>query len=367
MQSVATLGAANATTGQQMPSSQWTVAEATQWYDGLGWLTGCNFIPSSAVNQLEMWQAETFDQSRIDFELGLASGVGLNTIRVFLHDLLWRQDAEGFLRRIDTVLNNAATHGLKVILVLFDSCWNPHPRSGPQDPPTPGVHNSQWVQSPGAVVLQDQSQYPRLKDYVTNVMTAFGKDPRVLIWDLWNEPDNLGPQGSAEIKQAVKHELVRNLLPQVFAWARLAGAAQPLTSGVWQGDWSDDARLTPIQYIQLKSSDVVSFHCYGWPEEFEQRATWLKRFGRPVLCTEYMARAVGSTFDTIAPLAKNLGVAALNWGLVAGKTQTWLPWESWQHPYVVEPPPIWFHDWFHADGMPYRAREVEIMRLLAAR
>lgn len=358
--------AAPAAWGQAAALSSWPAATAAGWYGRQRWLAGSNFIPSSAVNQLEMWQRETFDEGGIDRELGWAAALGMNTMRVFLHDLLWRGDSTGFRGRIDTFLAIASGHGIRVLFVLFDSCWDPFPRPGRQPPPIPGVHNSRWVQSPGALVLQDRSQHPRLRDYVEGVVGAFGNDQRVLSWDVWNEPDNTNPMSYGGLEPPRKVELVLDLLPQVFAWVRGARPTQPLTSGVWRGDWSADETLSSVERIQLSQSDVISFHNYGWPEDFVRRVGWLQRYGRPILCTEYMARPLGSTFDQISPLAKRLGVSAINWGLVAGKTQTWLPWNSWQHPYVGESPAVWFHEVFREDGTPYRQREADILRRLNA-
>ena len=259
----------------------------------------------------------------------------------------------GFRARLETFLFLASRHRMTVMPVLFDSCWDPFPQPGPQPAPVPGVHNSRWVQSPGATALQDPAQYRRLEDYVAGVVGAFATDDRVLGWDVWNEPDNLNPTSYGRSEPSGKVGLVLDLLPRVFDWARSAGAQQPLTSGVWQGDWSDDATLAPMARLQLTRSDIISFHCYGQANEFAARVRSLLRFGRPVLCTEYMARPFGSTFETIAPLAKRLGVAALNWGLVAGRTQTWLPWDSWQNPYIGRSPPVWFHDVFRPDGGAY--------------
>jgi hypothetical protein len=345
-------------------SSRWTEEQANHWYQHQPWLVGSNFIPADAINELEMWQAATFDAAEIDKELGWAQGLGMNTMRVFLHDLLWEQDSAGFEKRIDEFLAIASRHHIRPIFVLFDSCWDPYPKLGPQHPPIPGVHNSGWVQSPGAKALSDPSQEPRLRAYVAGVVGAFANDSRVLAWDVWNEPSNTngGAYGKVELKN--KQEFVRNLLPKVFAWARAANASQPLTSGLWQGDWSSAEKLDPIGRIQLEQSDVISFHNYSWPEDFERHVGWLEQYQRPILCTEFMARPMGSTFDTILPIAKKQHVAAINWGLVAGKTQTYLPWDSWEKPYVVAPPPVWFHEVFHADGSPYREREAEILREL---
>ncbi|MBX6359777.1 MAG: cellulase family glycosylhydrolase [Acidobacterium ailaaui] len=347
-----------------LPAQRWSEDKANAWYAQLPWLVGSNFIPANAINQLEMWQADTFDPQEIDRELGWAEAIGMNTMRVFLHDLLWEQDEAGFRQRIDTFLTIASRHHIRPIFVLFDSCWDPDPKLGPQHPPIPGVHNSGWVQSPGDQALADKSQYPRLKAYVQGVVGAFGQDRRVLAWDLWNEPSNGNESSYGKRELQNKAELVQGLLPQVFAWAREEHPIQPLTSGVWTGDWSSPKNMDAISRIQVQESDVISFHNYGWPEEFEQRIEWLKQFHRPVLCTEYMARGAGSTFDTILPVAKKYHVAAINWGLVAGKTQTYLPWDSWERPYVLVKPTVWFHDVFYADGRPYRQREVDLIREL---
>lgn len=348
-------------------NTRWTEAQANEWYQRQPWLVGSNFIPEDAINELEMWQADTFDPQEIDKELGWAEDTGMNTMRVFLHDLLWQQDAAGFEKRLNTFLEIASRHHIRPVFVLFDSCWDPDPKLGPQHPPIPGVHNSGWVQSPGAKGLSDPAQGPRLEAYVKGVVGAFANDSRVLAWDVWNEPSNGNGGSYAKDEPKNKHALVLALLPKVFAWARSEHPSQPLTSGLWEGDWSSPEKLDPIGRVQLEESDVISFHNYSWPEDFEKRIGWLEQYHRPILCTEYMARPMGSTFDTILPIAKSHNVAAINWGFVAGKTQTYLPWDSWQKPYVLSPPPVWFHEVFYPDGRPYREREVELIRQLTGR
>ena len=351
---------------QTRSPQRWTEAQANAWYAQQPWLVGSNYIPSNAINQLEMWQAATFDPARVDVELGWAQSMGMNTMRVFLHDLLWQQDPQGFRDRINTFLDLSAKHHIRPIFVLFDSCWDPDPQLGPQRPPIPGVHNSGWVQSPGRAALEDPAQYPRLEAYVKGVVGAFANDPRILAWDLWNEPDNTNDPAYIRLEPPNKIALVEKLLPQVFAWARTAHPTQPLTSGVWQGDWTSLATMSPVGRIQIENSDVLSFHNYAWPEEFEHRIVQLEQFHRPILCTEYMARGVGSLFETILPIAQKYHVAAVNWGFVRGKTQTWLPWDSWTRPYVLEQPPVWFHDIFYPDGKPYRQAEVDLIRRLTS-
>lgn len=347
-------------------SSRWTEQRAKDWYAHQPWLLGSNYIPATAINELEMWQADTFDPKRIDLELGWAESIGLNTMRVFLHDLLWQQDAPGFQKRIDTFLSIADKHHIRILFVLFDSCWDPFPRLGKQREPRPGVHNSGWMQSPGAAALQDPGELPRLEAYVKGVVGGFANDPRILGWDVWNEPGGTN-QGSYEKQELPnKVDLVRAILPRAFDWAREAGASQPLTSGLWEGDWASLEKLDPIEKIQLAQSDVLSFHNYSKPADFLKHVRELQKYNRPILCTEYMARPIGSTFQGILPLAKKHKIAAINWGLVAGKTQTWLPWDSWQKPYTDRQPKQWFHEIFRTDGTPYSPQEVAFIRKLTA-
>jgi hypothetical protein len=341
---------------------RWTEQTANDWYAKQPWLVGSNYIPSTAINELEMWQPATFDPKRIDLELGWAQSLGLNTMRVFLHDLLWKQDPEGFKKRLDIFLKIAQKHKIRPLFVLFDSCWDPNPKLGKQHAPTPGVHNSGWLQSPGADALKDPGQYPRLEAYVKGVVGAFAIDNRILGWDVWNEPDNVNEDSYASSELPNKVELVQSLLPRVFGWAREAGATQPLTSGVWKGDWSSIEKLGRTEKIQLEFSDVISFHSYDPPDVFEKRVLSLQQFHRPILCTEYMARGNGSTFQGTLPIAKKYHVAAINWGLVAGKTQTYLPWDSWKNPYTNRQPAMWFHEIFRTNGQPYSKDEATFIR-----
>ena len=340
---------------------RWSEERAKAWGGEHPWLVGCNFSPSGAINQLEMWQAASFDRQGIDRELGWAESLGFNSLRVFLHSLAWQQDPQGFLDRMDEFLALADKHHIGVLFVFFDSCWHPEPKIGTQPAPKPHVHNSGWVQDPGKAVLQDPAAFEQLKPYVQAVAKRFRNDKRIHGWDVWNEPDNGNDSsyGAREVKD--KGELVAPKLAQVFAWLREVNPSQPLTSGVWKGDWTADAKLSPTERVQLENSDVISFHAYGDADALTQRIESLRRYGRPILCTEYMARPAGSTFEPNLGVMKNAGVAAYNWGFVAGKTQTVYPWDSWKKVYTAEPP-VWFHDIFRADGTPYRQEEVDYIR-----
>jgi hypothetical protein len=343
---------------------RWTEAQATAWYTQQPWLVGSNFIPSTAINELEMWQPDTFDLPTIDRELGWAQGLGMNTMRVFLHNLLWEQDSAGFLKRMDQFLSVADKHHIRILFVLLDSVWDPLPHLGKQHEPRPHVHNSGWVQAPGAEVLKDASSWDtKVKPYIIGVISHFKDDKRVLMWDLMNEPDN-GSDQYKEHELSNKGEVALQLLKQEWKWARSANPSQPLTSGVWQGDWSG-AKVSAMTRFQLENSDVITFHCYDAPDGMRKRIASLRGLKRPLICTEYMARPLGSTFAAILPILKQEHVGGYNWGFVSGKTQTIYPWDSWEKTYTSEPTP-WFHDIFRKDGTPYDPKETDLIKRLTS-
>jgi hypothetical protein len=343
-------------------SGRWSEARAAGWQARRGWRVGCNFVPSSASNQLEMWQAATFDPKTLERELTLAQGLGFTSVRVFLHDLVWQADAEGFCERIDRYLDLADRRGIGTLFVLFDGVWNPHPRPGAQPAPRHRVHNSGWVQSPGAETLADPAKQDALEPYVTGLLERFRDDPRIDGWDLFNEPDNPNPAYRAE-EIPDKSARALELLEKTFSWARAVDPSQPLTTGVWQGDWDDPAALPGVARLSLDSSDVISFHCYGDPADLRTRIEALRRYRRPILCTEFMARTLGSTFDPCLGFMKDQGVGAYCWGFVAGCIQTEYGWDSWVRGYAGEPEP-WFHDVLRPDGSPYDPEEVAYIRAL---
>ena len=341
---------------------RWSEKQADEWLKKYGWLVGCNYIPSTAVNQLEMWQAETFDPMTIQTELSWARNLGFNTIRVFLHHLLWEQDPTGFLERLDMFLTIASRNHIGTMFVLFDAVWDPYPKLGKQPEPIPGVHNSGWVQSPGAAILKDHGNYDRLKNYVQGIIGTFQSDSRVTVWDLFNEPDNMNQASYNDSDYGLqKAELSLALLKKTIMWARAKNPIQPLTAAPWQYDWNDSNKLTPLDNYMFTHSDIISFHCYEDRSGIEKRILSLKKFNRPVLCTEYMARPNNSTFENVMPVLKKYNVGAYNWGFVAGKTQTHFPWDSWKSRYEVEPE-IWFHDIFKSNGQPYSQTEIDFIK-----
>ena len=322
---------------------RWTEEQANKWSVTNGWLRGANFIPSTAINQLEMWQAETFDTATIDRELGYAESIGFNVMRVFLHHKAWIQDTTGFKNRIDQYLTIASKHNIRTMFVFFDDCWNETSAIGKQPAPKPGIHNSGWLQDPGPKERADTSYFPILEKYVKDIMNHFADDRRIVLWDLYNEPGT---------------ETSLNLLKHTFSWARSTKAVQPLTAGVFI---LKKLELANLNKFQLSNSDIITFHNYGSDSFMKAEIDSLRAYHRPLLCTEYMARTSGSKFSNILPLLKKENVGAINWGLVSGKTNTIYAWSDTSHTDGSEPK-LWHHDIFRTDGAPYSKAETDLIR-----
>lgn len=329
------------------PGKIWSADKANAWYQEQNWMAGANFIPSTAINQLEMWQADSFDPATIDKELGWASKIGLNTMRVFLHSLAYQEDSAGFKQRMNRYLTIADKNKIKTMFVFFDDCWNKVPKPGAQPAPLTGTHNSGWMQDPGDPYSKDTTVYPRLEKYVKDVMRTFSKDKRIIMWDLYNEPGNSGKRDSS-----------LPLLKKVFSWARAVNPDQPITSGLWAWDFYE------LNAYQATNSDIITYHDYEELPWHQRVIEMLRTHGKPLVCTEYMARTRKSNFEVIMPLLKKQNTGAIHWGLVAGKTNTIYAWDA---PIATgEEPKEWFHDVFRADGTPYKKDEVELIRRLTA-
>lgn len=328
----------------------WSKEKANTWYKSQPWPRGCNFQPSTAINQLEMFQKDTFDPKTIDKELGWAEDLGFNTMRVYLHHILWTSDKEGFKKRLNEYLAISDKHGIKTIFVFFDDCWNDTYAAGKQPEPKPGVHNSGWVRDPGTMIYIHPDTLKVLENYVKDVMGTLKNDNRILAWDLYNEPGN-----NKNFEKSLP------LLKAVFAWGRSVNPSQPLTAAVW----NDGEKFKELNEFQLANSDIITYHNYSYIDNHQAEVDRLKKLGRPMICSEYMARRNGSLFQTILPMLKKENVGAINWGFVSGKTNTIFAWDT---PISSgEEPKLWFHDVLRKDGNPFSKDEVETIKTLTGK
>lgn len=346
-------------------AERWSEEKAWKWHQENGWMAGTNFNPSTAINQLEFFQEESFDMETIDRELSWSAELGMKMHRVYLHNLLWDQDSLGFINRINAYLETADKYQIKTMLVLLDDVWHPLPKLGKQPDPTPFVHNSGWVQAPGATILGDSLRHDELKNYIKGVISHFAEDKRVVAWDLYNEPDNVANQpGYAELELKDKYTYTFGLLKKVVRWAREVNPSQPLTIGIWKGDhslWGNPQALRPLERFMIENSDVISFHSYDNLQVTTEKVEELKKYNRPIICTEYLARGNGSTFEDILPMFKENEIHAVNWGFVSGKTNTIFPWSSWSKTFDSMPK-IWHHDIYRTDKSPFSEEEIALLK-----
>lgn len=322
----------------------WSKEQVWEWYQKQPWIAGFNYVPSNSVNSTEMWQEEVFDADLVERELGAAKGLGFNTCRVFLQYLLWKEDREELFRVFDSFLEIADRHGIRVMPILFDDCAfaMKEPYLGKQDDPAPGIHNSCWTPSPGFILSDSEEEHPLLEQYVKEFITRYREDERILMWDLYNEPGNSNRKGKCN-----------RLLTDAFLWARECDPTQPLTACAWIFEDYD--------MVGVQLSDIVSFHDYLTLDKTEERVQMLAEYGRPLICTEWLHRLNQNTLYSHMPYYKEQKIGIVNWGLVAGRTQTYLSWEPSENS-KEGMPEIWQHDLFFRDLTPYRQEETDFIR-----
>ena len=305
---------------------------------------GCNFLPSTAVNDIEMWQAATYDPKTIDRELGFAEGLGYNTVRVFLNFVVWKADPEGLKMHMADFLAIAARHRISVMFAPFGRLQFCGARGSGRA--SAGTREGRTQQpmglEPSAGHGHQSHDMARGESLRQGHRPCIRRDPRVSVWDVYNEAGNSG-LGEKSLP----------LVEAAFAWARQTNPTQPLTSCSWTlFDGTLGQRV-------MELSDVVSFHCYGPPDDFRSKIAICRKFGRPLICTEWLHRGGGNTVAAILPILHDNKIGSYNWGLVAGRTQTFMPWGSKPGTPI---PKLWQHDLFHADGTPFSLDESSFIK-----
>ena len=352
---------------------RWTETDARNWWQARTWVCGFNFLPSTAVNFIEMWHADTFDMPTIERELGWAAEIGFNAVRVNLPFLGWTEDREGLLDRLDRLMGAAAACGIESVPCLFDDCGfgGVEPVWGAQPNPVPGIHNSRAVASPGRAAVLDKGLRKSLQAYVRDVITEFRADPRILFWDLYNEPGNrmdFEKTAYSQFDSELENHAL-SLMETSFAVAREIGPDAPLSVAAWTTPLPDsDAHpyQTEIDRSALLHSDIITFHAYWNRKRVMQFIDYLEVLDRPIFCTEWMARQIDSRISDQLELFHSRGVGCFQWGLVKGRTQTWLPWPDdlvRAHGGRIDRD-VWFHDLLDESGHPYDRHEVETIRAL---
>jgi len=347
-----------------------------QWYNSHPLLIGFNYIPRYAVNFMEMWIEEKFDIVIIEEELSWAVQRGYNSLRTNIPMCLYEDDCEGLTSRINTFLDVCQRHNISVMLCPLDDCeFGGLIGKESLQEPIPRVHNSRAVGSPGRAVILDPSQWHRVESFIRYVIRTWGGDSRILLWDLWNEPGNsweFTPTGTRVIDQHAQfEENALRLMELVFTWARQEYPLQPLSTSAWhvpdpffdniEEDSSPMIALShPIDQRAMQLSDVITIHAYCGEALLRSILTKCSLYNKPLMLTEWMARHADSRFENLLPVLEEFQVGSYQWGLVAGRSQTYLPW-----PHVAEKfqdSQTWFHDVLNADGTAHDVEEMAILK-----
>ena len=326
-------------------SKVWSTEQAQKWGKENPWYCGVNYIPATAINYTAMWDKTSFSPEVIEKEMKLMKSLGMNCARIVMQYAVYEEDPAYFIRTLDRFLSICDKYGVKVMPIFFDDCAfgvNTDPTVGKQPEPLEGWYAWVWSPSPGYSMVVDERTHGKLEKYVKEVMNHFKNDPRIFVWDLYNEPTN-----------TTMPERSWPLLRKIFTWAREVNPKQPITSGLWNGN-------KELNDFLASNSDIITFHCYASKEETEKVMKEHLKLGRPTICTEWMNRVAHSTIPEILPMLKEAHVGSMMWGLVNGKTQTHLCWghRPEQLPYTG----VWQHDIYKGDYTPYSAKEIEIIK-----
>ena len=364
------LSALNALAARQGP---WTKERAWEWYNAQPWIRGCNYMPASAANRVDQWQALGAEErfAEVERELALAEKVGFNTLRLIVEHQgfgVWLADPDGFRARFERYLQILAKHKLRAIVVLGNDCSRPKelwelPKPGVQKYDV-GYHGGRRVTQHGSLpnavgytTVDDPALRPKFYAMCEELMTRHRDDDRILFWNLWNEPGNNN-----------RNDLTMRDLRELFARAWKIDPKQPLAADVWtmRSDRPDTAH--PVERLAGDLSDIISYHRYANAREQKATIDLIRaRWGRPMVNTEWLARLLGDTVEDCYPLFAQEKVGAVCWGLVAGKYQTYEPYEPmWksQFEFFRRDLPVtkWYHDLFRPSHHPYDPYEVAIIR-----
>ncbi len=354
---------------------RWSKERAWEWYNSRPWIRGCNFMGSDCANRIDQWQELGFEErfKTADEELALAAKTGFNSIRIILEYIVWKEEHDGFMERLERYIELAHSHGISCMMVFGNDCMPPKTESW--KPLKPGVQHYDWGWHGGRKVSQHGTfntvgyhvlDEPEIAlehyEWVREIVTKYKDDERVIMWDVFNEIGNSNRKNLSLPHMKKFFEIIREINP-----------IQPLTACLFQypENFSDFSgyleNLTDTQQYIVDNSDIITFHSYGSYERNVMIIKTLKKLGRPIVNTEWLARCIGNNVQEMFPLFFLEGIGCYNWGLVAGKYQTYEPWNSVWDQYEQNPNlnwdfTKWFHDLYRPSLHPYDPKEIEIIK-----
>ena len=349
----------------------WSKEKAWKWYDDRTWMRGCNFMGSDCANRIDQWQALGFEKrlETADRELKLAAETGFNTIRIIPEFIVWDQDHDGFMERFDRYLATAWKYGISSMVVFGNDCMPPKnefwkPLQLGEQHYDWGYHGGrkfsqhQHFGEMGYHIMDEPEIMARHEVWVREIMEKYKDDPRICVWDLYNEAGNSN-------RESVSLPNVKRF----FEVAREVNPSQPITSCLWKhlGHKGQENYLTEVEQYIAENSDIITYHCYSDYNENIKLIRYLQQFERPIINTEWLARMLHNTVEEMFPLFYLMKIGCLNWGFVAGLYQTYEPWNGmWQSYEAGKGEHIdfkgWFHDLYRPNLKPYDPHEIELIQ-----
>lgn len=346
----------------------WNKERAWEWYNARPWIRGCNFMGSDCANRIDQWQEYGFEErfQTADRELKLVAETGFNSIRIIMDFFVWKHERAGYMQRLERYIALAAKYGITCTIVFGNDCMPVKAEAlsrlklGEQEWHL-GWHGGRKVSQHGTFgeagyhLLDEPELALEHYEWVREIVDTYKNDERILMWDVFNEPGNSNRKNMSLPHLKKFFEIIREINP-----------IQPLTAGIFTCDGKVD-ELPEIQRFALDNSDIVSFHNYGSYETNVCLLKRLKKLGRPIVNTEWLARCLHNNVQEIYPLFYLEKVGCYCWGFVVGKYQTHEPWNSVWDQYEKNPNldwdfTKWFHDLYRPSLHPYDPKEIELIK-----
>lgn len=348
---------------------RWSKEKAWKWYNARPWIRGCNYMSADCANRVDQWQELGFEErfETTESELELMKETGFNAVRLILEYVVWKEEHDGFMERLERYISLCAKYGISCMIVLANDCMPPKnelwkmPYVGKQEyvwgyhgGKKSAQHSLQTSPAPHFYLDNPESRADYFR-MVEEIVTKYKNDERIIVWDVYNEPGN-----------GRRDDLTPENLKALFELVRACEPIQPLTSAVWRIK-GDGTPLSEVEQYALDHSDIVSYHFYGNYNEHIKIIHRLKKEGRPIITTEWLGRIFGNDVFSLFPLFYLERIGCYNWGFVAGKYQTYEPWEgTWQMYERGRCKNVdftkWFHDLYRPSHHPYDPKEIELIK-----
>lgn len=349
---------------------KWSKERAWEWYNARPWIRGCNYMSADCANRVDQWQEYGFEErfETAAGELKLMAELGYNSIRIIPEFIVWKKEHDGFTERFERYIELAAQNNISCMIVLGNDCCPPKEealkrmRLGEQQVDW-GYHGGRRISQHGRFdgigysLLDDPEYTEKYYEFVREIVGKYKNDERVIMWDVYNEPGNSRRSGITLPHLEKFFEIIRDIDP-----------IQPLTVGIWSQS-TELENLTEAEKYGLENSDIISYHNYNSYENNVRELRLLKKLGRPVINTEWLNRCGGNSVEEMFPLFYLEKIGCYNWGFVAGKYQTYEPWNGIWDGYKENPEAFehfdftkWFHDIYRPSHNPYNPKETELIK-----